>query len=74
MGVQSSPGYSIAIVEVNIDNNENVEVIVYESAPSPDVILNQVGTRPICRLRLNKYPNSIVVNNTEGETFESINF
>lgn len=72
MGQRNTGGFSIEIEKVNIDENENVEIIVKEY--TPDGIVTMALTYPTCKLTLNKEPNSIVVKNTEGETYKNINF
>jgi hypothetical protein len=66
MGEQTSGGYSINIVDVFVDNNENVVVIVKEHTPGKDDIVTMALTQPTCKLTLNREPNSLTVRNTEG--------
>jgi hypothetical protein len=73
MGMQNSGGYNIEIEKVNIDENNNVEVLIKETIPSPDVMTTSAITYPICKLTLNENPKSIVFKNTDGQKFENIN-
>lgn len=72
MGEQPTGGYSISIIDVKIDNEKNVEVIVKENKPKLDDIVTQAFTYPVCCLKLDSFPNSIVIKNTEGEIFEEL--
>ena len=74
MGMRSTGGYAITVESVNIDENDNVEVIVKESSPSPEDIVTEALTYPICKLILTKAPKSIVFKNTVGEEFDHLNF
>lgn len=74
MGEKNTGGYSIEIDKVNIDSDGNVEVIVKETSPEVGGAVTMAFTYPVCRITLNKLPKSIVVENTNGEKFEKINF
>lgn len=74
MGERNTGGYSIEVKEVNIDDDENVEIIVKETSPEPDMIVTMAITYPVCGVELSKSPKTIVVKNTTGETFKNINF
>jgi len=72
MGERRTGGYSIFITDLKIDENNNVEVIVHETAPKPNDITTQAFTYPACCLELNTYPNNIVIKNTKGEVFYNL--
>jgi len=74
MGSQSSGGYNISIEEVKIDEDNNVEVIVKETKPSPDEMTTEAITYPICKLTLPKHPKSIIFKSNDEKEFENINF
>ena len=74
MGEKNTGGYSITIMDVNIDKYGNVEVIVQENTPSVDDIVTMAFTYPTCMLEFEELPNSIIVKNTNGILFENVNF
>lgn len=73
MGEKNHGGYSIKIEKVNIDDDKNVEVIVKEDEPT-SLYATMAITYPTCMITLDRYPNTFVVKNAEGEIFKNINF
>jgi hypothetical protein len=72
MGVRSSGGYSISIVDVFVDVGGNVVVLVSERSPGFDDFVSMAITYPVCKLVLDGVPDSIVVRSVGGEVFEVV--
>ena len=72
MGRQTTGGYSMNIVSVQVDRNNNVEVIVKENRPKPGEMVTYALTYPRICLELNQRPNSIKIVNTEGKVYNQL--
>ena len=73
LGKRYTGGYSLEIVDLDIDNELNVDVLVKESKPCKDCIVEQVITYPCINLKLNKKANTISIKDTDGNIFNELN-
>ena len=64
---------SIFITDLKIDEEGNVEVTVYETAPGFGNITTMALTYPICCLELDSIPKNITIKNTKGYIFNQQN-
>lgn len=74
MGEQSTGGFSIEISKVEIDESNNVKITVKENKPQKGETVTMAFTTPTVCLELSKKPNSIEIIDTEGNTFETLNW
>lgn len=74
MGEQSSGGYKISVEKVTIDDEGNAEIIVKEEGPNEGESATTVMTYPVCGVEFNGNPKKVIVKNTKGERFKSINY
>ena len=73
MGTQSTGGYNISVVKVNIIDG-GVQIYVEETSPSKDVIVTDAITYPIIQIEFNQMPEYVLVQNLDTfQNFEEIN-
>lgn len=73
-GQKNTGGYTISIKEVNIDNQGNVEVIINETSPSPEGVTTQALTYPVCSIKFDTQPISIIFKTETGEILKPLNY
>lgn len=72
MGMRSTGGYEIKIINVDVDNNDNVIVSLKEISPEPDAMVTQALTYPSTTITFNKEPKSIIFMNEDGTSYREI--
>lgn len=72
MGTKNSGGYSIEIVDLEIDKDKNVKVTVKENTLDDETVTMALTYPAVC-LELSEYANSIEIINTNGEVFQKLN-
>ena len=71
-GEYSTGGYTIELIGLKYDGEEDLTVVVRETAPSPTDVVTQAITYPWCAVELKKLPEHIRVFSEQGEEFEHL--
>ena len=72
-GEHSTGGYSIDIVNVEADENNNIVITVEEVSPEPMDMVTQAFTYPACTTTLSGDIGNVVIKTTNGTKFNKLN-
>ena len=72
-GEHSTGGYSIDIINVEADENNNIVITVEETSPEPMDIVTQAFTYPTCTITLSGEVGKVIIKTTNGTELSKLN-